>query len=64
MTIVKTDKDNQEVILTRIIDRKVYNIKFNYNVKVKDVAEYFTIKDDVFKSLCRDYKYVNDDEKA
>ena len=63
MTMIRTDKEKQAVILTRIIDRKIYNIIFNYNVKVKDVAEYFTIRDEIFKSLCRDYKYV-DNEKA
>ena len=41
------------VVLSRFIDRKLYNIEFAIDVKCADVAAYFNMSDDLFKQFVR-----------
>ena len=41
------------VVLSRFIDRKLYNIEFALDVKCADVAPYFNMSDDLFKQFVR-----------
>ena len=41
------------VVLSRFIDRKLYNIEFSIDVKCADVAPYFNMSDDLFKQFVR-----------
>ena len=52
---MKTDIIVKEdcVVLSRFIDRKLYNIEFAIDVKCADVAAYFNMSDDLFKQFVR-----------
>ena len=41
------------VVLSRFIDRKLYNIEFAIDVRCADVAVYFNMSDDLFKQFVR-----------
>ena len=41
------------VVLSRFIDRQLYNIEFARDVMCKDVACYFNMSDDLFKQFVR-----------
>lgn len=41
------------VVLSRFIDRKLFNIEFALDVKCADVAPYFNMSDDLFKQFVR-----------